>query len=62
MSQQDPRIDLLGTIALTPNIPTIYYDSPGTPIPFTIIDEEDNIVIKTAYPSRKFHKKYRGKQ
>ena len=30
-------------------------------VPF-IIDEEDNIVLKTAYPSRKLQKKYRGKK
>ena len=30
-------------------------------VPF-IIDETDNIVLKTAYPSRKLHKKYRGKK
>ncbi|WP_319560279.1 toxin [Marispirochaeta sp.] len=29
-------------------------------VPF-IIDEDDNIVLKTAYQSRKYHKKYRGK-
>lgn len=28
-------------------------------VPF-IIDEQSNIVLKTAYPSRKLHKKYRG--
>ncbi|WP_319416462.1 hypothetical protein [Marispirochaeta aestuarii] len=26
-----------------------------------IIDEDDNIVLKTAYQSRKYYKKYRGK-
>jgi len=30
-------------------------------VPFTI-DEENNIVLKTAYPSRKLNKKYRGKK
>ena len=29
-------------------------------VPF-IIDEDDNIVLKTAYQSRKYHKKYRRK-
>ncbi len=29
-------------------------------VPF-IIDENDNIVLKTAYQSRKYHKKYREK-
>ena len=29
-------------------------------IPF-IIDEMENIILKTAYPSRKMHKKYGGK-
>ena len=29
-------------------------------VPF-IIDEDDNIILKTAYQSRKYHKKYRGK-
>lgn len=29
-------------------------------VPF-IIDEDDNIVLKTAYQSRKYHKKYREK-
>ncbi len=29
-------------------------------VPF-IIDKEDSIFLKTAYPSRKFHKIYRGK-
>jgi uncharacterized DUF497 family protein len=28
-------------------------------VPF-IIDENSNIVLKTVYPSRKLHKKYRG--
>ncbi len=28
-------------------------------VPFKI-DEDDNIVLKTAYPSRKFNKKYGG--
>lgn len=28
-------------------------------VPF-IIDEKDNIILKTAYPSRKLHKKYMG--
>ena len=30
-------------------------------VPF-IIDEDDNIFLKTAYPSRKFQKKYGGKK
>jgi len=30
-------------------------------IPF-VIDEDENIILKTAYPSRKLHKKYRGKE
>jgi hypothetical protein len=29
-------------------------------IPF-ITDEDDNIILKTAFPSRKFNKKYGGK-
>ncbi len=29
-------------------------------VPF-IIDEDDNIILKTAFPSRKFNKKYGGK-
>jgi len=29
-------------------------------VPF-IIDENDNIYLKTAFPSRKFHKRYGGK-
>ena len=29
-------------------------------VPF-IIDVDDNIVLKTAFQSRKYHKKYRGK-
>ena len=28
-------------------------------VPF-VIDEEERIVLKTAFPSRKFHKKYKG--
>lgn len=28
-------------------------------VPF-IIDDQSNIVLKTAYPSRKLHKKYKG--
>lgn len=30
-------------------------------VPF-VIDEEERIVLKTAFPSRKFHKKYGGKK
>ena len=30
-------------------------------VPF-VVDEEDNIVLKTAFPSRKFHKLYGGKK
>jgi uncharacterized DUF497 family protein len=30
-------------------------------VPF-IIDEDENIILKTAFPSRKLHKKYRGKK
>ena len=30
-------------------------------VPF-LIDEADSIVLKTAFPSRKFHKKYGGKK
>jgi hypothetical protein len=30
-------------------------------IPF-LIDEKDNIVLKTAFPSRKYHKKYGDKR
>ena len=30
-------------------------------VPF-IIDQNENIVLKTAYRSRKLHKKYRGKK
>ena len=29
-------------------------------VPF-VFDEQDRIVLKTAYPSRKFHRKYGGK-
>ena len=29
-------------------------------VPF-LLDKEDRIVLKTAFPSRKFHKKYGGK-
>lgn len=29
-------------------------------VPF-IVDKDDNIVLKTAYQSRKYHKKYKGK-
>lgn len=29
-------------------------------VPF-IIDQEDNIILKTAYPSRKLHKRFGGK-
>jgi uncharacterized DUF497 family protein len=29
-------------------------------IPF-VIDEDGNIILKTAFPSRKFHKRYGGK-
>lgn len=29
-------------------------------VPF-LINEKDEIVLKTAFPSRKYHKKYRGK-
>ena len=29
-------------------------------VPF-LLDEEDRIVLKTVFPSRKFHKKYGGK-
>ena len=28
-------------------------------VPF-VVDNDDNIVLKTAYPSRKYHKKYGG--
>jgi len=28
-------------------------------IPF-VVDDNENIILKTAYPSRKLHKKYRG--
>ncbi len=30
-------------------------------VPF-IINEEDQIILKTAFPSRKFHRKYGGKK
>ncbi|MFQ5709592.1 MAG: toxin [bacterium] len=30
-------------------------------VPF-VIDENENIILKTAFPSRKLHKKYRGKK
>ena len=30
-------------------------------VPF-VIDEDSNIVLKTAYPSRKLYKKYRGER
>jgi len=30
-------------------------------VPF-IIDEDDNIILKTAFPSRKFNKKYGGRK
>ncbi|NIS38042.1 toxin [Candidatus Saccharibacteria bacterium] len=30
-------------------------------VPF-VIDEDDNIILKTAYPGRKLHKKYGGKK
>lgn len=30
-------------------------------VPF-VIDEHENIVLKTVFPSRKFHKKYRGEK
>ena len=30
-------------------------------VPF-IVDEKENIVLKTAFPSRKLHQRYRGKK
>lgn len=30
-------------------------------VPF-VLDEEENIVLKTVFPSRKFHKLYKGKR
>ena len=30
-------------------------------VPF-VVDEDENIFLKTAFPSRKLHKKYRGKK
>jgi len=30
-------------------------------VPF-LLDENENIILKTAFPSRKLHKKYRGKE
>jgi len=37
----------------------IEIDNYAHAVPF-IIDENSNIVLKTVYPSRKLHKKYRG--
>jgi disulfide oxidoreductase YuzD len=30
-------------------------------VPF-VVDEDERIVLKTAFPSRKYHKKFRGKK
>ena len=41
------------------NICVIEYKNYIYAVPF-IIDKDSNIVLKTAYPSRKLNKKYRG--
>ena len=39
----------------------IPYDDYTYVVPF-VIDKEQNIILKTAFPSRKFHKLYGGKK